>query len=369
MMTKTEREELLELARGLTRETLHGAPPIESTMRLAVAVLELVEQLEHPQPPTDELPAAGVLTRDMLAGLAVPWPSEVTERPRNLIVPEHLVHELVDRAAAADDRRRSDRAPRIDELLATIRERADYVRQALQQAIETCGSIDAFGYLLQLVEQCELEAKRLLVKPSEMIEGRWYTDGDGSVRFRAGKMDGEHRIVSNARGAYRVVHSMAESDWREVCEHGKAPGSCIGLGCHPDEQDQPDEGDDEHDRATLDAAVATLDYILGDTDGPGRSSCPHHGPAAFRACRALCALIDGDTATPQCTCEPADEECSCQLCPFCAERRANAVERDHKPAKIVHLADEATALAKAVDNFAAAMRKAAGLDDEGKAPS
>ena len=41
-MTKTEREELLELARGLTRETLHGAPPIKSTMRLAVAVLELL---------------------------------------------------------------------------------------------------------------------------------------------------------------------------------------------------------------------------------------------------------------------------------------------------------------------------------------
>ena len=66
---------------------------------------------------------------------------------------------------------------------------------------------------------------------------------------------------------------------------------------------------DDDDRAKLSAAMATLDYLLGDTDGDGISSCAEHGPAAFRACRALAALLDGDLLTsPGCTCEPDEPD-------------------------------------------------------------
>lgn len=45
-VTPERRRELLELARGLTRETLHGAPPIASTMDLASGIIEILSDPE-----------------------------------------------------------------------------------------------------------------------------------------------------------------------------------------------------------------------------------------------------------------------------------------------------------------------------------
>jgi hypothetical protein len=79
--------------------------------------------------------------------------------------------------------------------------------------------------------------------------------------------------------------------------------------CDSSDGSGPNDRFNEEDLSTLEDAIAIIDQFLGDTDGDGQECCPQHGPAAFRAIRALLELSTGRPDELECTCFlPEDDD-------------------------------------------------------------
>ncbi len=155
-MASNEEQEAVKLARDLCTETLHGAPPVATTMRIAAALVAMSEQLHQARKERDE---SQRLVEALAGGLTVA--SEVGE-PAERMLRETLAIIIHDAdALGIVDELEGKRLPEmVADLISTI-------RQMSQGIVNVSKERD--------------EARKLAVQLNELVDH--YADAAGRSAF------------------------------------------------------------------------------------------------------------------------------------------------------------------------------------------